>query len=331
MSAGGWQAIAEFMEANVPEAERERAGAVLVRILNGALFELLNLSREQAGLPPLPADEKSQAFLTQAVLSLSATRYFYPAPVALMLTDFKQVQASVFQVARAPGKNIVYLGCAVADPRRFCHAVRARARLWVWLADGDGDRRARRPPWPCRSTARPSTATANSSICKHKLLAIKKDTATMTHHHPHAATTAGCLAPQRLRLGVRRAGARRRGCSPSRAMPARWTSTRRPSCSARCRPPIWLGWFWRPLRVLALVVAAAALLAIASYQGDLARADTVFWLKYFLSSQSAILWMSVLFFMSTLFYWIGFFGGKQGDAMDADRLAPGLGRRRAWR
>ena len=50
MSAGGWQAIAEFMEANVPEAERERAGAVLVRILNDVLFEVLNLSREQAGL-----------------------------------------------------------------------------------------------------------------------------------------------------------------------------------------------------------------------------------------------------------------------------------------
>ena len=36
---------------------------------------------------------------------------------------------------------------------------------------------------------------------------------------------------------------------------------------------IWLAWFWRPLRALALVVAAAALLAIASYQGDLARAE----------------------------------------------------------
>ena len=38
------------MEANVPEAERERAGAVLVRILNDVLFEVLNLSREKAGL-----------------------------------------------------------------------------------------------------------------------------------------------------------------------------------------------------------------------------------------------------------------------------------------
>jgi len=87
---------------------------------------------------------------------------------------------------------------------------------------------------------------------------------------------------------------------------------------------IWLGWLWRPLAVLGLVVAAASLLGIASYQGDLARADNVFWLKYFLSSQSAILWMSVLFFMSTIFYWLGFFGGKQSDALEA------IGSRMAW-
>jgi cytochrome c biogenesis protein len=50
---GGLQAISHFMEASVPEAERERAGEVLVRILNGVLFELAQLSREQAGLKPL--------------------------------------------------------------------------------------------------------------------------------------------------------------------------------------------------------------------------------------------------------------------------------------
>ncbi|HON31833.1 MAG TPA: c-type cytochrome biogenesis protein CcsB, partial [Ottowia sp.] len=56
---------------------------------------------------------------------------------------------------------------------------------------------------------------------------------------------------------------------------------------------IGLGWFWRPLRTLMLVVAGLSLLAVVSYGGDLRRADSVFWLKYFLSSQSAILWMSM--------------------------------------
>ncbi len=70
-----------------------------------------------------------------------------------------------------------------------------------------------------------------------------------------------------------------------------------------------LAWFWRPIQPLTVVVGALSLLAIWLYQvdgrADLARADQVFLLKYFLSSQSAILWMSVLFFMSTVFYWIG--------------------------
>ena len=91
---------------------------------------------------------------------------------------------------------------------------------------------------------------------------------------------------------------------------------------------IWLGWFWRPLRTLMVVVAALSLLAISLYQtpegsADLARADHVFMLKYFISSQSAILWMSMLFFMSTLFYWIGMVT-KEGSVFE------GLGSRLAW-
>ncbi len=83
-----------------------------------------------------------------------------------------------------------------------------------------------------------------------------------------------------------------------------------------------MAWFWRPLRNLMLVVAALSLLGVASYQGQLERAESVFWLKYFLSSQSAILWMSMLFFMSTVFYWIGVFAKGRADGMElvASRL-----------
>ena len=91
---------------------------------------------------------------------------------------------------------------------------------------------------------------------------------------------------------------------------------------------VWLGWFWRPLRALMLVVAALSLMAIGLYQqdgvGSLERAEAVFGLKYFLSSQSAILWMSVIFFMSTLFYWIGMLSRGEGTAMSL------LGTRLAW-
>ena len=130
---GGLQAISDFMEANVPEAERSRAGEVLVRILNGALFELAQLTRERAGLKPMEQSDQTQAFMTQAVLSLSDAQ-IYPAPLAFELKDFTQVQASVFQVARAPGKNIVYLGCALLILGVFAMLYVRERRVWVWVA-----------------------------------------------------------------------------------------------------------------------------------------------------------------------------------------------------
>ncbi len=95
-----------------------------------------------------------------------------------------------------------------------------------------------------------------------------------------------------------------------------------------------LGWFWRPLRLLSVLVGAASLLAIQLYLrqtdgfgADLAAADNVFLLKYALSSQSAILWMSLLFFMSTLFYWGGFFSKREAGN---DSVAEHIGTRLAW-
>jgi cytochrome c-type biogenesis protein CcsB len=88
---------------------------------------------------------------------------------------------------------------------------------------------------------------------------------------------------------------------------------------------IWLAWFWRPLRNLALVVMVFSLLGIYLYHGELASAEKVFGLKYFLSSQSAIMWMSVLFFMSTIFYWIGVFSKPQTAA-----TMQGIASKMAW-
>ncbi|MDP2256363.1 MAG: cytochrome c biogenesis protein ResB [Polaromonas sp.] len=129
----GLQAMSDFMETNVPEAERDRAGEVLIRILNGSLFELTEMTREQAGLKPLAQDEKTQSFMSQMVLSLSDAHH-YPAPMAFELKDFTQVQASVFQVARAPGKTIVYLGCALLILGIFAMLYVRERRVWVWLA-----------------------------------------------------------------------------------------------------------------------------------------------------------------------------------------------------
>jgi cytochrome c biogenesis protein len=134
--AGGLLAISDFMESSVPESDRPRISEVLLRILNGSLFELVNLSRENVGRPALAPNDKTQAFMTQAVLALSDS-FLYPAPLVLQLADFKHVQASVFQVARAPGQTLVYIGAVLLIVGVFCMLYIRERRLWIWIAASD--------------------------------------------------------------------------------------------------------------------------------------------------------------------------------------------------
>lgn len=81
-----------------------------------------------------------------------------------------------------------------------------------------------------------------------------------------------------------------------------------------------LGWYWRSMRGLMLLIGALSLGAISLYGGNLEMAQSKFFLKYLLSSQSAILWMSFLFFLSTAFHWGGLlsrsaFGGAVGSKL----------------
>src|SRR3989344_2931902 len=135
---GGLQGLSDFIEAAVPEAQREQASATLVRILNGALFELLNVSLERAGQQPWSAEgdagEPVRDFMTQAVLALSDA-YFYPSPVLLTLEGFVPKQASVFQVTRTHGRNVVYLGCVLLIVGVFAMLYIRERRLWIWLQD----------------------------------------------------------------------------------------------------------------------------------------------------------------------------------------------------
>jgi cytochrome c biogenesis protein len=54
--------------------------------------------------------------------------------MAFELKEFKQVQASVFQVTRSPGHYIVYLGCALLILGVFAMLYVRERRLWVWLS-----------------------------------------------------------------------------------------------------------------------------------------------------------------------------------------------------
>jgi cytochrome c biogenesis protein len=135
---GGLQALGLFLENTVPENDRMRISEVMLRILNGSLFELYNMTREAAGKPRMVIGDEAEHFMTQAVTSLSDS-FHYPAPLMFQLADFTQVQASVFQVARAPGKTLVYIGSVALIIGIFVMLYVRDRRLWVWLTPDAAD------------------------------------------------------------------------------------------------------------------------------------------------------------------------------------------------
>lgn len=109
---GGYDALDQFIRTQIPEAEQQKAAEVFIKVLQGAAWEAWQLAREKQKLQPVAMDAEKAAFITDG-LNAIADSFHYNAPFLLTLTDFQQVQASVIQATRSPGRNVVYLGCAL--------------------------------------------------------------------------------------------------------------------------------------------------------------------------------------------------------------------------
>lgn len=132
---GGFLAISDFMQ-RLPQQEQQKAVEIFMKIFNGAMWDLWQLAREKDGLSAVAADEKHGRFLEMSVNAISDS-FFYGAPVYLQLEDFEQIKASVLQVTRAPGQNIVYLGCLLLVLGVFAMLYVRERRLWIWLKPGE--------------------------------------------------------------------------------------------------------------------------------------------------------------------------------------------------
>ena len=129
----GYAAIAGFLE-NIPQAEQGKAADVFMKILNGSMWDLWQIARQKEGLPALELTEKRAQFLQLATSALSDA-FFYGSPVYLQMTTFEEIKASVFQVTRAPGQNVVYLGCLFLVIGVFSMFYIRERRLWIWVKD----------------------------------------------------------------------------------------------------------------------------------------------------------------------------------------------------
>ncbi|HKR45963.1 MAG TPA: cytochrome c biogenesis protein ResB, partial [Paraburkholderia sp.] len=136
-ATGGFQAVAAFIDKSVPKEQQEKAASLLLRMLEGATWDLWQLAREQAGEPDLKPDADAARFVQDSINAISDS-FLYGSPVYLQLDSFKQVQASVFQLTRAPGKKVVYLGSLLLVLGIFSMFYVRERRLWFWLKDRKG-------------------------------------------------------------------------------------------------------------------------------------------------------------------------------------------------
>jgi cytochrome c biogenesis protein len=133
----GYVAVARFLE-RIPQADQEKAADIFMKILNGSLWDLWQVAREKDGLKAVEADDKHARFL-QLATNAYADAFFYGSPVYLNLTSFDEVKASVLQVTRSPGKNVVYLGCLFLVLGVFAMLYIRERRVWVWIKpESDG-------------------------------------------------------------------------------------------------------------------------------------------------------------------------------------------------
>ena len=131
VAEGGINQLGQLLEKTVPEAERERAAEVVLRLLTGAFWELWQQARAKDGLRPLERNEDNVRFAQLALNAVSDAQLF-DAPLLVALNDFQEVKASVFQVTRSPGKTTVYLGCLLLTLGIFAMLYVQERRVWLW-------------------------------------------------------------------------------------------------------------------------------------------------------------------------------------------------------
>lgn len=134
-SEGGFPAIESFLEQKVPKDQRQTVAQTYIKILQGAVIDVMDVAQEKAGLAVLPMDEMQYRFLMDSLVAVSSL-FEYGPPVWLAANHFEEVKASGFQITRAPGQNIVYFGSLLLVIGIFCMFYIRENRVWVRLAGG---------------------------------------------------------------------------------------------------------------------------------------------------------------------------------------------------
>ena len=134
----GMSGVLEQVEKNAPADKLEEVSGLYVRVLQqmlGAVYVEV-LIKEGVDVNRVGVDEEKAEFFDAAAAAIGAMAR-YGSPVYFQLSSFVHHQASGLQIAKAPGKNLVYPGCAMLVLGVFLMFYAPQQRLWAWIEQTD--------------------------------------------------------------------------------------------------------------------------------------------------------------------------------------------------
>ena len=139
--AGGYEAIAGMVGERVPKERQEEVLKAYFKVLQTLFGEVyLELMREEGVDLSQGLSDRDASFFDNAVTAIAALGN-YGSPFYLQLREFDFVQASGLQIARTPGKNMVYFGFALLIVGVFLMFYVPNRKLWFWIEQRGGTSR----------------------------------------------------------------------------------------------------------------------------------------------------------------------------------------------
>lgn len=130
---GGIDAVVAQMEKTVPQEKRDEALSSYIKIIQSILGSFyVELLRQEGVDISAGISEADAVYFDDAVTAISLLGP-YGSPMYIKLQDFRQIEASGLQITRAPGQNIVYLGCVMLMLGVFFMFYLHHRRLWLLI------------------------------------------------------------------------------------------------------------------------------------------------------------------------------------------------------
>ncbi len=134
----GIDALVKLAEENAPAEKRNEAISSYIKVVQGLLGVIYVDLLQAEGVDTSNGISEEQALYFDDALNAFSLLGPYGSPVLVRLQEYKHIEASGLQITRAPGQNIVYLGCVMLMAGVFFMFYLHHRRLWLRIEERDG-------------------------------------------------------------------------------------------------------------------------------------------------------------------------------------------------